>query len=329
MTARTANAFTLSLLLHAAFAAAMLYTAYALKDEIIDKGRIMELVAGEGDNYAATEAPALGTPGGDVKFELPPGPVASPTPPAPAIPLPEPIAPAPEPVTPAPIEAPPPPPKPEPKHTPAPKPEPSPVVKADPKPTTKAEPVLPNPNRTFKRVTARIESKQKAQRDKEAKEAAKAAALAAKNAELAAKKAALEAQRKAGGGGSTKIAKIDAKGIAAGVLGGSTANTTGGAGGKALSREEQDELDSYKAMINQRLQKEHQKPEGLSENLVARAEFLLSSSGAISKAHIIETSGNSEFDKSVLNAINSIRTPPPPKGWSGSIYAKFRMKDDD
>ena len=77
MTARSPSAFFLSATLHAFFAAALFYTAYALKDEVIDKAKIFELVAGEGDNYAATEAPALGTPGG-VKFDLASAPAAAP-----------------------------------------------------------------------------------------------------------------------------------------------------------------------------------------------------------------------------------------------------------
>src|ERR1035437_5301488 len=98
MTARSPSAFFLSATLHAFFAAALFYTAYALKDEVIDKAKVFELVAGEGDNYAATEAPALGTPGG-VKFDLAAAPAA-----VPVFRPPEPVAPATrEPV--APVEA--------------------------------------------------------------------------------------------------------------------------------------------------------------------------------------------------------------------------------
>jgi colicin import membrane protein len=318
MTARTANAFFLSAMIHALFAAALLYTAYSLKDEVIDKAKIFELVAGEGDNYAATAAPALGTPEGQgVEIKMPPGPPM----PAPTItpPTPDPIVAAPEP---APVEAVPPP-KVQPK--PIAKPEPSPVVKAtDAKPTPKAD-TPPNPSKTFNRKLTAITNKQKAQREKEAK----AAALAAKNAEIAAKKAALLAESKAAGSGQTKVAKIDAEGIAAGVLGGSTANKTGGAGGTALSREEQDQLGTYFALLKQHLREAHEKPSGLSDLLAAKAEFYVAADGSISKVSIVQSSGNAEFDQSVLAAIRNVRTiGPRPDGKGDFQRVGFKMKDE-
>ena len=298
MTARSPSAFMLSATLHAFFAAAMLYTAYALKDEVIDKGKVFELVAGEGDNYAATEAPALGAPGG-VKFELAAAPAAAA--PAPVFTPPEPIA-EPQPVVPALVEAVPLPPTP--KAEPKPKPEPSPVVKADPKPTAKAEPAVPNFVNKMKRVQVRIDSKQKAQRAKEEKEAARQAALAAKNAEIAAKKAELMGQGKAGGGQS-KIAKIDAEGIAKGVLGGSTSNKVGGAGGTALSRGEQDLMGTYFALIKQRLRDVMKQVDG-DDNIVAKVEFHISPAGTFSQVHIIKSSGNADYDQAVLDAFREV-----------------------
>ena len=58
--------------------------------------KVFELVAGEGDNYAAKEAPAFGTPGG-VKLDapVPVTPEPKPAPPAP------PVTPPPQPVTPS------------------------------------------------------------------------------------------------------------------------------------------------------------------------------------------------------------------------------------
>ena len=320
MTARSPSAFLISATLHALFAGVLLFTAYALKDEVIDKGKIFELVAGEGDNYAATEAPALGSPGG-VKFEM----AAAPAAPTVFKPEPEPVAPAtPEPPAPSPVEAVAPP-KPEPKA----KPEPSPVVKADPKATTKADPVVPNFVNKMKRTQVRIDAKQRAQRDKEAKEAARQAALAAKNAEIAAKKAELTGQGKAGGG-SSKIAKIDAEGIAKGVLGGSTSNKTGGAGGTALSRAEQDLLGTYFALLKQRLKEAHEKPVNGGDNLAATAEFHVSPAGTLSQVHIVKSSGDAEFDQSVLDAfhkVSSIRRQDE----QGELVRQvtFRMKDED
>jgi colicin import membrane protein len=294
MTARYPGAFLLSIVLHGLFAAALLYTAYALKDETIKPTKIFELVAGEGDNYAATEAPALGVEGG-VRFNPLPLPSA-PTPPA----L-EPVAPAPP--EPSPVQA-----------VAPPKTEPKPTPKVTPKADTK----VPDFTRNINRVENRLAAKQKAQRDKEAKAA-----------ELAARKAEQLAQQKAGAGQS-KIAKIDAEGIAKGVIGGSTANKTGGAGGTALSRDEQDILGSYMALLKQHLSQAHEKPPGLSDNLSAQAECYVAANGVISKARITRSSGNSEFDQSVLAAFSNVRTiGPRPDGEGGLFTFKFRMKDED
>ena len=325
MTARSPSAFMLSAMLHALFAVALLYMAYALKDDMIDQGKVFELVAGEGDNFAATEAPALGTPTGTVKFQLPPGE------PAPVIapPAPEPVvAPAPEPVAPAPVEAVPPP-KVVPKATP--KPEPSPVVKPDVKSTAKAEPPpVPNITKNMKRVQVRIDSKQRAQRAKEEKEAARQAALAAKQAEIAARKSALTGQGKGGGGAQGKIEKIDAEGIVQGVLGGSTSNKTGGAGGTALSRAEQDLLGTYFQLLKERLKEAHEKPINGGDSLVATAEFHVSPAGTLSQVRIVKSSGDAEFDQSVLDAfhkVSSIRRQDDQGELVRTII--FRMKDPD
>ncbi|MBK9989786.1 MAG: TonB family protein [Verrucomicrobia bacterium] len=322
MTARTANAFLLSATIHALFAAALLYTAYSMKDGVIGKAKEFIIVAGPGDNYAATVAPSLGTPEGKgIQIEMPPGP---PTP-TPAITPPsvDPIVTAPP--EPAPVQAVPPP-KVEPKSVA--KPEPSPVKAAEVKPTTKVD-TVPNPAKTFNRKTNAIAWRQKVQREKEAKEAARQAALAAKNADIAAKKAALLAQSK-GGGGQSKIAKIDAEGIAKGVLGGSTANKTGGAGGTALSREEQDLLGTYIALLKQHFREAHEKPTGLSDLLAAKVEFFVAADGSISKVSITQSSGNAEFDQSVLAAIRNARTiGPRPDGKSSMLSTRFKMKDED
>src|SRR3954463_2386554 len=104
MTARSPNAFFLSALLHGVFAVAVLFPAYAVKDDAV-QSKVFELVAGEGDNYGATEAAALGTPGGvKIDFPAPPAPAPAPAPVSPPDPEPPAPAAAPSPVAPAPME---------------------------------------------------------------------------------------------------------------------------------------------------------------------------------------------------------------------------------
>ena len=187
-------------------------------------------------------------------------------------------------------------------------------------------PVVPDLVKGIKRVQVRMAVRQKAQRDKEAKAAAQAAALAAKQAEINARKAEL---MKAGGG-QIKVSKIDAEGIAKGVIGGSPDNKVGGAGGKALSREEQDLLETYFALLKQHLREAHEKPSGLSDLIAARAEFYVGADGSISRARIVQSSGNTEFDESVLAAIRNVRTIGPRPDGKGDVQSvRFRMKDEE
>src|SRR5208283_4692996 len=110
-----------------------------------------------------------------------------------------------------------------------------------------------------------------------------------------------EKQQAAAKAGS-KVTHIDAEGIKEWVIGGSTENKTGGAGGRALTREEGSELDAYFALLKSRIKENHVPPEGVSDTLEARVEFLLASNGSLSEVRIAKSSGNAEFDRSVVAA---------------------------
>jgi len=64
MNSSSPGAFALSALLHAALIGLVLFFSYAATSVVEDNPKVFELVAGAGDNYAATAAPALGSPGG-------------------------------------------------------------------------------------------------------------------------------------------------------------------------------------------------------------------------------------------------------------------------
>jgi colicin import membrane protein len=97
MTPTSPSAFMLSVTLHGVAIALALMFGYAANRDIRNAPKILELVAGEGDNYAAREAPALGREGG-VKLTVPEAPAPKPTPPAPVTPTPAPVTKAPAPV---------------------------------------------------------------------------------------------------------------------------------------------------------------------------------------------------------------------------------------
>lgn len=137
MSSQSTSAFFLSAFLHTFVVVALLLLSYCSFQKPEEPPHVFELVAGEGDNYAAKEAPALGVPEAP-KVELP----EIETPPAPKAPAKEPvIEPVPEPV-PEPkvtIKPVPTPPKTEAKKTPTPTPKKAPEPKKAEQKMTKAE----------------------------------------------------------------------------------------------------------------------------------------------------------------------------------------------
>ena len=126
-----------------------------------------------------------------------------------------------------------------------------------------------------------------------------------------------------------KIPKIDAQGIAQGVKGGSTANTKGGGGGKALTREQQDAMNTYISMLIQELKRAHEPPPGVSDRLEARVTFDITASGAILNPRIVKSSGDKEFDQSVIAAFLRMRSiGPTPNRRSDTWTVTFKMRDE-
>lgn len=328
LSART-PAFMASVALHALLLVLVLWFAYENhKKSEQEVAPIFELVAGEGDNFAATEAPAIGVPGGGIKIEIPGPPTPNPSP--------------------SPVEATPPAPddtpvEPESPVQPAPKPKPAPAVP----PKTPAKPVSPPKDykpvdmakmvdRIADKRAANIEKQVKADQKAAADRAAKEAALKAKTMSKAdfdrqnsGKSSPSQSTSKSSGGGTGAVKRIDAEGIAKGVAGGSTSNKTGGAGGTALTRQDIELSDAYISLLIQRLKAAHQKPEGLSDLLQATVKFRLTSSGSVVDVTIVSSSRNNEFDQSVLAAFRRLSLPPPPPHLKTSDYTiTFKMKED-
>ena len=258
---------------------------------------VFELVAGEGDEYGATEAPALGAPGG-IKITVP------------EIPRPEPT----------PIVAP---------------PEPEPVIQAAPEPAPKAaaaikSPTIPNMARNIERLADKREANIRKKVEQEQKTAQKKADDAAKRLtkeEFDRLNAGKKSSPKATTNTPLPTKRIDAEGIAKGVAGGSTANTKGGAGGTALSRSEGDLTEAYAALIVQRIR---QALESASFNDVAAVmvQFQVSATGVISGARIVQSSGNTEFDQAIIKALQTIRpVGPPPTGRAETFRIPIRLRE--
>ena len=124
--------------------------------------------------------------------------------------------------------------------------------------------------------------------------------------------------------------RVDAQGIAQGVKGGSTANTRGGGGGKALTREEADQMSTYISLLIQELKRAHEPPPGVSDRLETKVTFDITASGAILNPRISKSSGDKAFDQSVLEAFLRMRSiGPTPNRRSDTWTVTFRMRDDD
>jgi TonB family protein len=133
------------------------------------------------------------------------------------------------------------------------------------------------------------------------------------------------AQARTGG----KVPRIDVQGIVGGVRGGSAANTRGGGGGKALTREEMDELSTYISFLLSRLKEAHEPPPGVSDRLEAKVTFDITAGGTILNPRISKSSGDAAFDESVIDAFRRIgNLGPPPNGRSDTWTVTFRMKDE-
>ena len=132
----------------------------------------------------------------------------------------------------------------------------------------------------------------------------------------------------AGAARSRPAPRIDVKGIAEGVLGGSSASK-GGGGGRALTAAQRTELEGYIARLVTALRQNHEKPPGLSELLTADVEFLIAADGTISRMHIVRSSGNAGFDQSCIEAFRRMGSiGPKPDGRNDTWVLTFRMKDE-
>lgn len=310
MTARSPGAFLLSATFHAAIIGVIVFFAIMTRQPQPPSTHVLELVAGEGDNYGATVAPKLGSPNG-VMLSLPHS-VTAPVP-QPVLPRPEPVA-APEPlpkpvITPAPVQ---------------PKPAPHPVRRAPSpvKAVRKAAPAVPN----FKLAVQRkiwaadwrykvaLERERRRRRLEEIRREREARAAAAARAAAERKRA-------------PHFKPIDAAGIANGVLGGSSANRIGGAGGKALTRQDGPLLDAYYSLLKERVQAALEKPPGLSDDLATTVVVHIAASGQLSNAHVVQSSGSAEFDQAVVTAFSHVEMPEHPEHRGEDVELTFRTKD--
>jgi colicin import membrane protein len=280
--------------LHGLVVALVLLLGYTMGEKAKETPRIFELVGGEGDNYMATEAPALGVPGG-IKVDIP-----------------EPVKTVTKEVEPSPVQA-----------------APERVVERAPPPATKKADAIPDLNKMLKQKAAITQIRKEANdrrarqiADRKAKAAADQKAREEAEAKRRMSKAEFDRQNKSKAnapkpkGAAPKVAKIDTEGILGGMRGGSTANKVGGAGGPALTRSEGDAVDGYAALLATKIKAELDERPGVGAGLIVEVEIRILADGTLKGFRIVKSSGSSDFDQAVKEAFENIRMPARPKGLS-------------
>lgn len=289
---RFGGAFWVSVALHGSVVVLALLTMITLRDKDKPPPQVFELVAGDGNAYDATEA-TQGVENPAPQMSMPSiDSVKEWTPP---------------PVEPPPVEV-----------TPV-----APVTPAAP-PTVKP---IPIPN--FKQQISSTKRKEERKADREIKqERAEAAKL---------EKASYEQWKKEHGAKTTAAQRTTVTSPTTGPRldpnaarrGLENAKSTGpGAGGPAATADTGPAMDRYFALLIQRLRANHEKPGGLSDLLSAEVEFTLAANGALTGARIKRSSGNADFDASVLETFARVRSiGTRPDGKTGTHTLTFRMKE--
>lgn len=99
------------------------------------------------------------------------------------------------------------------------------------------------------------------------------------------------------------------------------ANITGGATKSAVMK---NLLGNYVAEIHAKARRNWVQPDSSAGmEFAARVEFKVSKEGVISGVRIIESSGDAEFDKSVVNALSNLSLSPPPDKEAHTVTIKF------
>lgn len=303
---RFGGAFGVSLFIHGTVAATLLFFAFVVSERPPEPVKIFDIVAGEGNDYMAKEAPS-----GHEAGLAEQGEVAMPTIDAP--PNWTPPADAPTPVAPVP---------------------PTPVAAVEP---PKAAPEKPVPNlqktlsQNIKRQERKAEKEIKQQRAEDAKrEAAEAARQKSTSYAEWQKQNAnkTNASNKTPSGVSGVGPRLDPGAVKKGVTSANGAGPKDGGGNALTSDGSGPALDRYLEMMRGQLKNNHEKPGGLSDLLSAEVEFTLNVNGTFSGVRITRSSGNKDFDYSVLEAFGRVRNlGPRPDGKSDRRTLTFKMRD--
>ncbi len=89
-------------------------------------------------------------------------------------------------------------------------------------------------------------------------------------------------------------------------------------------------MDAYFAKLKAVVKEAHVPPDGVADSLSTRIEFFVAADGTLSQAHVIASSGNVDFDRSVIQACEHAHSiGPRPDGRSEMVTFTFKMREDE
>ena len=143
----------------------------------------------------------------------------------------------------------------------------------------------------------------------------------------------LAANQKTRSGGSSKgaaAAGIDAKGIVDELMesAGATAGPRGDGGGTGGSKYMIAALDAYFNRLVNAVRAAWEMPDSVTDLLVAKVSFHLGADGSITQVKIVKSSGSTEYDDSVVDAFQHVRSiGAVPGGKAGTYVFNFKMTE--
>ncbi|MBK8477168.1 MAG: TonB C-terminal domain-containing protein [Opitutaceae bacterium] len=120
---------------------------------------------------------------------------------------------------------------------------------------------------------------------------------------------------------------IDAKGIVDDLMK-SAAGPRGDGGGTGGTKVMIAALDAYFGRLINALRAAHEMPDSVNDLLVAKVSFFLAVDGSISAVVVTKTSGDAEYDQSVIDAFHKVRSiGAVPGAKSGTYTINFKMTE--
>ena len=87
-------------------------------------------------------------------------------------------------------------------------------------------------------------------------------------------------------------------------------------------------LDAYFNRLISALRAAHEMPDSVDDLLIAKVEFFLATDGSISRVKVVKSSGNREYDDSVIDAFHKVRSiGAVPGAKSGTYQIDFKMTE--